>query len=160
MECFGLLLPGWSQTSWISTCRTKITFKHQCISCSPLGSYKPPWDLPLWVFCRATEPQPGSSLPKHCSIYRGSFGCLDCIPWTSNLASYIGWPALCAGIRKKPACTGLDDRVMRSVGCCAVFFSIHCKTKFASVLLPDSLWMVSGHLVVNVTRPENFSRFN
>lgn len=72
----------------------------------------------------------------------------------------IRWPDLYSGIKKKPAWAILDDRVIRPVGCYIVFFSIHCRTVIALVLLPDNLWMVFGQVVVNVTVPENFSRFN
>lgn len=68
---------------------------------------------------------------------------------------------MCAGIPTKPACATLEDRVITSVGCYAVFFSfIHRKPELALVPLPDILRMVVGLVVVNVTMPENFSRFN
>lgn len=121
-----------------------------------------PWGpiyLPEIYLCgSSTVPQKtGSSLPQYIrnhlfalTVYLGQ------LTWLT-----IIWPDLCADIKKKPACVILDDRVIRSAGCYTVLFSsIHCKTECALVLLPDVLWMVVRHVVVNVTMPENFSRFN
>ena len=73
----------------------------------------------------------------------------------------VGWPDLCVGVQKKPACSELDGRARGAVGRPAVFLSpICCKTASASALLPDILCMVSGHVVVKATMPENFSKFS
>lgn len=109
-------------------------------------------DLPLWVFWWANRASSWLISPRALLLYyQEPFGCLDRVSWAFVLASYNRMTRLCAI---------LDDRVIRPVGCYDVFFSIYSKTEFALLVLPDILWMVFGHVVVNVTMPDSFSRFN